>query len=73
VAAEVFLLSVGLRNVFGFGIGYAVTPWIAALGYAKAFGTMVAINSFILGFGLPLWYYGKRIRIASAKWKVINW
>jgi hypothetical protein len=73
VAAEVFLFSVGLRNVFGFGIGYAITPWIAAVGYQNAFGTMAAIHCAILGLGLPLWYWGKKIRNATARWKVINW
>src|SRR5438046_8040832 len=73
VASEVLLLSVGLRNVFGFGFSYGVIPWINAVGYQTAFGTMVAIHCVILLLGVPLWYWGKQIRHKSAGWKVIIW
>jgi hypothetical protein len=62
-----------LRNIVGFGFSYAVTPWIAAVGFQKAFGTMVAIHCAILLLGVPLYFHGKRIRHISAGWKVINW
>jgi hypothetical protein len=65
------LLSIGLKNIFGFGFAYGVIPWISAQGYAAAFGTMVGVHCGILLFGIPLWYYGKRIRQATAGWKLI--
>ena len=73
VASEVLLLSVALRNVFGFGFSYGVIPWIKASGFQIAFGTMVAIHCAILLLGVPLYYWGKQIRHKSASWKVINW
>ena len=65
IIPEVLLLSVGLRNVFGFGISYAVIPWIIAVGYRKAFGTMVSIHCAILGLGPPFWYWARRFDMSQ--------
>ena len=73
VAPDLFLLIIGLKNVFGFGFTYAIIPWINAWGYAGAFGTTSAIFFFVVLLGWPLWYFGKRIRHATAKWKIILW
>ena len=71
VSADLMLLSIGLKNIFGFGFAYGVVPWITQVGYARAFGSMVAIHCGLLLFGIPLWWFGKRIRHATANWKVI--
>lgn len=73
VASEVLLLSVGLRNVFGFGFSYGVIPWIQRVGFQRAFCSMVGIHCAIVLLGIPLYYWGKWIRHKSATWKVINW
>jgi hypothetical protein len=73
VAFEMLLLSSGLKNVFAFGFAYGVVPWIAKSGYSGAFGEMAAIQVGVMLFGLPLWYWGKQIRHASASWKVVCW
>jgi hypothetical protein len=73
VAPEATLLVVGLKNIFGFGFGYAVIPWIARSGYDGALGAIAGIQFAIVLFGFPLWYYGKQIRHITSKWRVVMW
>jgi len=73
VSYEALLMVNGLKNIFGFGFSYAVVPWITLSGFQGAFGTMVGIQCGIMLFAIPLYLYGKRIRHASASWKLISW
>ena len=73
VAPEAVLLIVGLKNVFGFGFSYGVIPWITAWGFSHTFGTIAGIQFGVVLLGLPLWYFGKRLRHLTAKWKIIMW
>lgn len=73
LAPDLMLLIIGLKNVFGFGFAYAIIPWISDWGYSGAFGTTAAIYFFVVLLGFPLWYWGKKIRHATAKWKIIMW
>jgi hypothetical protein len=73
IASEGLLLASGLKNVFAFGFSYGIVPWVARNGFGGAFSIMVGIQSGVVLLGLPLWYFGKRIRHASAAWKVISW
>jgi hypothetical protein len=71
ISPDLMLLSIGLKNIFGFGFAYGANPWVSAQGYAAAFATMVGVHCGIMLFGIPLWYYGKRIRQTTAGWKLI--
>jgi hypothetical protein len=71
LAPDLFLLIIGLKNVFGFGFSYAIIPWITAWGYGGAFGTTSGIFFFAVLLGWPLMHWGKRIRHTTAKWKII--
>jgi hypothetical protein len=71
VAPELLLLTNGLKQVFSFGFAYNGIPWITAMGYQNAFGTMAGIQVGVILFGVPLYYFGKRIKHKSANWKVI--
>ena len=73
VSPELMLLVVALKNIFGFGFSYAVLPWLTATGYVNTFVAMAFILFGLILFGLPLWYWGKQIRYASAKWKIVLW
>jgi hypothetical protein len=72
-APETALLIVGLKNVFGFGFSYGIIPWITRSGYAGTFGALAGMQFGVVLLGLPLWYFGKQIRHATAKWKIIMW
>jgi hypothetical protein len=71
ISFESLLLINGLKQLFAFGYSYGVIPWITNSGYQNAFGAMAGIQVGVMLFCLPLWYYGKQIRKASMKWKVI--
>jgi Na+-transporting NADH:ubiquinone oxidoreductase subunit NqrD len=73
VAFESLLLINGLKQLFSFGFGYGVIPWITSSGYQNTFGVMAAIQVAIVLLGLPLWYWGKAIRDKTADLKVIYW
>lgn len=73
VSYEALLMVNGLKNIFGFGFSYAVVPWITLQGFQGAFGTMVGIQCGVMLFAIPLYLYGKKIRHASASWKLISW
>jgi len=57
---------------FGFLLSFYTNPWIAKMGYAKAFGTMGAISGAVLILWVPLYFWGRRIRIATLKWGIIQ-
>jgi hypothetical protein len=67
------LLIVGLKNIFGFGFGYAVYPWIARSGFSGFFGALAGIQFGVVLLGLPLYLWGKQIRHATSKWRLIIW
>jgi hypothetical protein len=73
IASECLLVASGLKNVFAFGFSYGIVPWVNRNGFGGAFSIMVGIQSGVLLLALPLCYYGKRIRHASASWKLISW
>jgi len=73
LAPELMLLIVGLKNVFAFGFSYAIVPWIEASGYIGIYSTLAGIQFGTILLGVPLWYWGKQIRHATAKWKLIMW
>jgi hypothetical protein len=88
VAEEAIFLIVGLKNIISFGFSYAVDPWqvsllpssqsltglrVAEWGYKRAIGCFAGIMFATLLLGAPLYLFGKKLRFASAKWKVIAW
>jgi len=73
VSPDLMLLVVALKNIFGFGFSYAVIPWITATGYVDTFVAMAFILFGLILFGLPLWYWGKKIRDVTARWKIVLW
>ena len=73
VAAEAVFLIVGLKNIISFGFSYSVVPWVTAWGFKKAYGTLAAVTFGAILLWVPLFIFGKMLRFASAKWKVIMW
>jgi hypothetical protein len=72
-SAELIFLIIGLKNVFAFGFSYGVIPWISEWGLRRVIGTMAGIMFFLVLWGLPLFIWGKQLRVMSSKWKVIMW
>lgn len=60
---------------FGFLLSFHTNVWVEK-GYGIAYGEMAAISGGCLLFSIPIYIWGRQIRFASMKWKVvqfINW
>lgn len=54
------------RSVVSFAWTYFVTGWIETAGAALPFGIFTLIMGVFALLTIPLWLFGKRIRIATA-------
>jgi hypothetical protein len=59
--------------MFGFLLSFYTNPWIAQVGYSKAYGTMAGICGAILVLWIPFFFYGKRMRVFVHNWKYLQW
>ncbi|KAK7513254.1 major facilitator superfamily domain-containing protein [Phyllosticta citriasiana] len=71
VQMDALLLVNGFKNIVAFGFLYGVVPWVDNMGYIDCFGTQAGIYVAFLLLGVPLYFYGERIRHATAKWRII--
>ena len=73
VAEEAIFLIVALKNVIAFGFSYSIVPWTTKWGIGRVSGVMAGLLFGCILLGFPLYLYGKWLRVASAKLKVIIW
>ncbi|KAH8659984.1 major facilitator superfamily domain-containing protein [Xylariales sp. PMI_506] len=67
IAGEVTVTQLCFKSCFGFLLSFYTNVWVEE-GYALAYGTMAAISGGCLLLFIPMYFWGKRIRIASMKW-----
>ncbi|KIE00041.1 MFS transporter, partial [Metarhizium majus ARSEF 297] len=72
VAGEVTLAVMGFKSLFGFLLSFETNPWINASGYQNAYGAMAGISAGVLILWIPLYFWGKKIRHATWKWRVLS-
>ncbi|KAL2841751.1 putative MFS transporter [Aspergillus pseudoustus] len=72
VAGEVTVTQLAFKSCFGFLLSFYTNPWIEESGYAAAYGAMAGISGGCLLFFIPLFFWGKSIRMASMKWSVVQ-
>lgn len=72
IAGEVEVTQLGFKGLFGFLLSFYTNPWITSQGYALAFGEMAILASVLIASGIPLYWYGARIRMSSLNWKVMR-
>ncbi|GLA73525.1 hypothetical protein AtubIFM55763_004450 [Aspergillus tubingensis] len=72
VAGEVAVTQLAFKSCFGFLLSFYTNPWIAESGYAAAFGAMAGISGGCLLFFIPLYLWGRHIRMASMKWPFVQ-
>ena len=70
---EVVITQLGFKSMFGFLLSFYTNPWIAQMGYTKAYGTMAGIAAAILILWIPLFFYGKRVRVAVHHASYMQW
>ncbi|KAF2218864.1 major facilitator superfamily domain-containing protein [Elsinoe ampelina] len=67
-ASDCFLMVVSFRAIISFAWTFFVGEWVTEAGAAVPFGVFAALMAV---FGLtvvPVWLFGKRMRIATADW-----
>ncbi|PYH92412.1 MFS transporter [Aspergillus ellipticus CBS 707.79] len=72
VAGEVAVTQLAFKSCLGFLLSFYTNPWIDESGYEAAFGAMAGISGGCLLFFIPLYFWGKSIRISSMKWPFVQ-
>jgi hypothetical protein len=67
ITGDAFTGVAFIRNAFSIGIPFAITPWIESNGLSNMFITCGFISLGVTLTMVPMVYYGKRIRRATAK------
>jgi hypothetical protein len=73
LAGEAVITQLGFKSMFGFLLSFYTNPWVAKLGYSKAYGSMAGISAVVLVLWVPFFVYGKRIRVATHNAKYLQW
>ncbi len=76
VAGEVITTQLAFKAAFGFLLSFYTNPWIAESGYLDSFGAMAGISAAILFCWIPFYLFGKKVRHATIKWRImkrVNW
>lgn len=53
-------------------MSFYANPWVDRDGYAGAFSTMAGFSFVILALWIPLYVWGKQIRRATFKWRLMQ-
>lgn len=61
-------LVCALRGVISFGVNYGLVPFYDAVGYTAAFSIFAGISVFFSACLIPIYIYGKRLRLYTARW-----
>jgi hypothetical protein len=61
-AAPVLVVITALRGFISFGTSYGVAKFIETSGYDGSFGTYAGLTALFGMLGIPIYYYGKKIR-----------
>ncbi|KKY16834.1 putative mfs transporter [Phaeomoniella chlamydospora] len=72
IAGETVVTQLAFKAAFGFLLSFYTNPWIDAAGYKNAFGAMAGISAGVLILWIPLFIWGKRIRMATMEWKLVK-
>ncbi|KAI1859533.1 uncharacterized protein JN550_012051 [Neoarthrinium moseri] len=67
LAADCFVIAAILRAVVGFAWSFFVAEWTQERGAAEPFGIFALLMGLFSLLTVPLWIYGKRMRVATAK------
>lgn len=63
VAVESFVGVIVIRNMYGFALTFAVSPWMKHSGVRDVSIVLAAISFTLYAMTLPMYIYGKRLRI----------
>ena len=73
VAVESFVGVIIIRNLYGFALTFAISPWMEYSGVRDVSIVFAAISFVIYATTLPMYMYGKRLRIwTSTRYPLAN-
>ncbi|KAK0122024.1 hypothetical protein ONS95_010289 [Cadophora gregata] len=72
IAGEVVVSQVVFKSAITFLMSFYANPWVDRDGYAGAFATMASFSFVILALWIPLYIWGKQIRTATFKWRLMK-
>ena len=73
VAGEITLSVMGFKSLFGFLLSFYTNTWAEEAGYQTAYGIMAAISASVILMWVPLYIWGKKVRHATWRWRVISY
>ncbi|KAH6853726.1 major facilitator superfamily domain-containing protein [Chaetomium sp. MPI-CAGE-AT-0009] len=73
VAGEITTTIMAFKSLFGFLLSFYTNPWVAEAGYLNAYGVMAAISAAVLLGWVPLFFWGKKIRHVTWRWRIISY
>lgn len=73
IAGEATITKLAFKSCFGFLLGFYTNPWVTKHGYAVAYGEMAAISGGVLLLWIPLYFWGKQVRIATLNWRIMKY
>ncbi|KAJ5291705.1 hypothetical protein N7478_000956 [Penicillium angulare] len=65
IAGEVVVSQLSFKAAFGFLLSFYTNPWIDSSGYINAFGSLAGICAAVLIMWIPLYLWGRQIRVWS--------
>jgi Na+-transporting NADH:ubiquinone oxidoreductase subunit NqrD len=68
ISGDCFVMVTTFRAIIGFAWTFFVGDWIASQGAAQPFGIFGLMIGLSALFTIPMIIWGKRFRIATAKW-----
>ncbi|OQO10068.1 hypothetical protein B0A48_04424 [Cryoendolithus antarcticus] len=69
-AGPALVVICSMRGFVSFGSSYGVAKFIETAGYDGAFGAYAGITAGLGLIGIPIYFFGKRIRQFTGKWAV---
>jgi hypothetical protein len=67
-AGPVLVVITAFRGFVSFGVSYGVAKFIDGAGYDGSFGTYGGLTALFGLLGVPIFFFGKRIRKFTGKW-----
>lgn len=66
-AGAILLVIAAGRGFISFGLSYATVPWVKKNGYDGAMNDFAIVCGVFSLLGLPVYFFGKRIRLWTQK------
>ncbi|KAH8880419.1 MFS transporter [Thozetella sp. PMI_491] len=67
-AGPMLIIICAFRGIISFGVSYGISPFIESRGFDGTFNTFGALTGVLGLLGLPVYIWGKKIRMLTGRW-----